>query len=213
MAAEQLPSPNWYVDPWEPSRHRWWDGERWTEHIRQSVLPEVAARVEPHVSAPSSIGNGQPSTVRRGANAFVVDFTDSVLIRALVASYAKTYNGVWVGGTAILTNETLEFQTNAANRAFHGRRRDTSLRLVGITDIVLQRAMLTNIIAIRADGVMLQIRCFGARDLAAEISTRAGIARQVAGDRAPAISVRELNESLFAKEFLELIKAAAKLAD
>jgi hypothetical protein len=22
----------WYADPWEPTRWRWWDGHRWTEH-------------------------------------------------------------------------------------------------------------------------------------------------------------------------------------
>jgi hypothetical protein len=27
-----LPAPGWYRDPADPSRHRWWDGQGWTDH-------------------------------------------------------------------------------------------------------------------------------------------------------------------------------------
>jgi Protein of unknown function (DUF2510) len=28
-----MPQPGWYVDPWNPAAHRWWDGAAWTSNI------------------------------------------------------------------------------------------------------------------------------------------------------------------------------------
>jgi hypothetical protein len=42
-----LPPPNWYPDPQDPSRSRYWDGTRWTEHTHSLVTPTVAATYQP----------------------------------------------------------------------------------------------------------------------------------------------------------------------
>lgn len=41
--------PNWYPDPQNASFVRWWDGQRWTEHVKQ-VVPQLA----PPQSQPAS---------------------------------------------------------------------------------------------------------------------------------------------------------------
>jgi hypothetical protein len=42
-----LPPPNWYPDPQDPSRSRYWDGTRWTEHTHSLVGPPVVATYQP----------------------------------------------------------------------------------------------------------------------------------------------------------------------
>jgi hypothetical protein len=37
-----LPPPNWYPDPHDPSRSRYWDGTRWTDHTHPLAAPTVA---------------------------------------------------------------------------------------------------------------------------------------------------------------------------
>jgi hypothetical protein len=40
--------PGWYVDPYNPSQYRWWDGSRWTGHQR----PAYPSPPEPPVLPP-----------------------------------------------------------------------------------------------------------------------------------------------------------------
>lgn len=53
------PAPDWYGDPWAPGMLRWWDGERWTGHVRP-VAPQSPARparpVQPAGAESSSLG-------------------------------------------------------------------------------------------------------------------------------------------------------------
>jgi Domain of unknown function (DUF4328)/Protein of unknown function (DUF2510) len=44
-----LPPPNWYPDPQDPSRSRYWDGTRWTEHTHALGAPTVAPTYRPLV--------------------------------------------------------------------------------------------------------------------------------------------------------------------
>jgi Domain of unknown function (DUF4328)/Protein of unknown function (DUF2510) len=37
-----LPPPNWYPDPHDPARSRYWDGTRWTEHTHPLAAPAAA---------------------------------------------------------------------------------------------------------------------------------------------------------------------------
>jgi hypothetical protein len=45
-----LPPPNWYPDPQDPSRSRYWDGTRWTEHTHPLAAPTVAPGYRPLVT-------------------------------------------------------------------------------------------------------------------------------------------------------------------
>lgn len=42
-----LPPPNWYPDPHHPSRSRYWDGTRWTEHTHPLAGPTAAPTYRP----------------------------------------------------------------------------------------------------------------------------------------------------------------------
>lgn len=44
-----LPPPNWYPDPQNPSRSRYWDGTHWTEDTHSLAAPTVAATYRPLV--------------------------------------------------------------------------------------------------------------------------------------------------------------------
>ncbi len=35
--------PGWHPDPQDPSRQRWWDGARWTEHLHPAAAPAAPA--------------------------------------------------------------------------------------------------------------------------------------------------------------------------
>lgn len=39
--------PNWYPDPNNPTLVRWWDGQRWTEHVHEAVQSSDESPVEP----------------------------------------------------------------------------------------------------------------------------------------------------------------------
>ena len=145
--------------------------------------------------------------VRRGANVFVIDFADSQLVRGLVSNYARSHGGVWIGGNATLTLGSLEFRANAANRLFHGGRGDLSLDLRLIQDIAVQRALVSDVIAVRTSNAVVQLRCFRADEFAADLWATATTARLRADDPSPLPAVRELSESRFAGELLEIFRS------
>jgi hypothetical protein len=37
-----LPPPGWYQDPADPTQHRWWDGQRWSDPPPTAPLPPAA---------------------------------------------------------------------------------------------------------------------------------------------------------------------------
>ena len=53
------PVPGWYADP-QGSGHRWWDGQRWTEHMQGSTPASapVATAVHPSASAAATDASG-----------------------------------------------------------------------------------------------------------------------------------------------------------
>ena len=48
MSSTPAPPPDWYPDPADPSRQRWWSGQGWTDHRREVPPPAFTA---PAVSA------------------------------------------------------------------------------------------------------------------------------------------------------------------
>jgi hypothetical protein len=52
------PSPGWYRDPSAPHVERWWDGTRWTEHMRAPEAPQQPLAQPGFAPAPGGPGGG-----------------------------------------------------------------------------------------------------------------------------------------------------------
>ena len=67
--------PNWYPDPQDASLVRWWDGQRWTEHV-QHAGPQSAQPVSPAPlpfapgPQPAPVGADAPEPARRKVGLF-----------------------------------------------------------------------------------------------------------------------------------------------
>ena len=84
----------------------------------------------------------------------------------------KLMGGLWVGGTAYLTKDAVEFHPNGLNRAIHKDPESLSvvIPLRGITDVETRFGIGTQIIDIKTAIVTLSIRCYGAPGFAKKIN-------------------------------------------
>jgi len=87
------------------------------------------------------------------------------------AAVKKLMGGLWVGGTAYLTEDALEFHPNGLNRAVHKDPDSLSvvLPLRGITSVEMRQGVITQIIDINTAIGTLSMRCFGAKGFAEKI--------------------------------------------
>ncbi len=93
--------------------------------------------------------------------------------RAGTAIAQKMMGGLWVGGTAYLTPDTIEFHPNGLNKAFHkdADSLSVSIPLGEVTAIERRFGIATKIIDIEtADGI-LSIRCYNSATFADAIET------------------------------------------
>lgn len=83
----------------------------------------------------------------------------------------KLMGGLWVGGTAYLTKDAVEFHPNGLNRAIHKDPESLSvvIPLRGITDVETRFGIGTQIIDIKTAIGTLSIRCYGAPRFAKKI--------------------------------------------
>ena len=88
----------------------------------------------------------------------------------------KLMGGLWVGGTAYLTEDAVEFHPNGLNRAVHKDPESLSvvLPLRGITSVETRFGIATQIIDIKTAIGTLSIRCYGARGFAKKIEAARG---------------------------------------
>lgn len=89
----------------------------------------------------------------------------------------KLMGGLWVGGTAYLTEDAVEFHPNGINRALHRDPDSLSviLPLRSITSVETRFGIGTEIIDIKTAIGTLSVRCYGAKGFAKKIeATRAG---------------------------------------
>lgn len=89
----------------------------------------------------------------------------------------KLMGGLWVGGTAYLTEDAVEFHPNILNRALHSDPDAMSvvLPLRGITSVETRFGIGTQIIDIKTAIGTLSVRCYGASGFAKKIeAARAG---------------------------------------
>lgn len=93
------------------------------------------------------------------------------------AAVKKLMGGLWVGGTAYLTEDAVEFHPNILNRALHSDPDAMSvvLPLRGITSVETRFGIGTQIIDIKTAIGTLSVRCYGASGFAKKIeAARAG---------------------------------------
>lgn len=85
----------------------------------------------------------------------------------------KLMGGLWVGGTAYLTSDALEFHPNGLNRAMHKDPESLSvvLPLRSITGIETRFGIATQIIDIKTAIGTLSLRCCGAKGFADKIKS------------------------------------------
>lgn len=83
----------------------------------------------------------------------------------------KLMGGLWVGGTAYLTADALEFHPNGLNRAVHKDPDALSvvLPLRSITSVETRFGVATQIIDVKTAIGTLSIRCYGAKGFADKI--------------------------------------------
>ena len=91
----------------------------------------------------------------------------------------RKQGGLWVGGKAALTTSTLSFAPNSMNQALHAAPEDLeiSISLANISNVVVHRGLITDMIEIRTNAGILKIKCFKAKAFAAAIEATRNAAR------------------------------------
>lgn len=125
---------------------------------------------------------------KRAANALVTDAESRLpglvpgvrRVEATLDRFKSAHGGLWVGGRATLSTESLTFHPNALNRGVQTGSLDIEIPLPEIVGIEVLPAFGTNVIAIRTPLSAVKIRCFGADAFAKQIAQQAGVDLQKA---------------------------------
>jgi hypothetical protein len=108
---EQSPPPGWYTDPDGPGQ-RWWDGERWTDHVSdvEFVLHPPSAYVPQHpVPVRPETPEPAPEVERRRVESPPGLFWAlPALVVFMIAGAAGTWVSIAVGGETVRTLGGLE---------------------------------------------------------------------------------------------------------
>lgn len=102
-------------------------------------------------------------------------------MRAAIGAARKVAGGLWIGGTAILRERSLQFQPNALNAGMHEGRTSFVLVLDRLRSIAVRRALATSIITLDTDDPDLpsiELRCWDARGFAARIEAASQASRR-----------------------------------
>jgi hypothetical protein len=127
---------------------------------------------------------------KRAANALIADAEASLSRGSLRAGPAEAtldrfqsaHGGLWVGGRATLTTESIRFAPNALNRAIQTGSLDIEIPLPDVVAVEVLPAFVTSVIAIRTLQSTLRIRCLRAGSFAGQIARLAGVALLKRGD-------------------------------
>jgi hypothetical protein len=120
---------------------------------------------------------------RRGANALITDAKAKLLpfiphagqAEATLDRFKTTHRGLWVGGRATLTVESISFHPNAINRGIHTGSLDIEVPLPDIVSVEVLPALGSSVIAIRTPRSVVRFRCFRANKFARQIAELAGV--------------------------------------
>ena len=100
-----------------------------------------------------------------------IDQVDAALDR-----FKSAHGGLWVGGRAALSTESLYFHPNGVNRSLHAGTLDIEVPLSDIVSIEVLPAFVSSVIAISTPQSAVKIRCFRADAFAGQIARLAGVA-------------------------------------
>lgn len=78
----------------------------------------------------------------------------------------RYYGGLWVGGTAIVTDDTLRFEPNGLNRIFLAEDVSFAIPLRELRSVRVEPAMATDIVVLTTATGERRVRCYQAKDLA-----------------------------------------------
>ena len=129
---------------------------------------------------------------KRGANALIADAEARLPSLApgsrqaapALDRFRSAYGGLWVGGRATLTTESLLFRPNAVNRGIHAGSLDIEIPLSEITSVEILPALVSSVITLHTPQSAVKIRCFRAAPFASQIAQLAEAdLRTVAGGR------------------------------
>jgi hypothetical protein len=111
----QAPPPGWYTDPHGPGE-RWWDGERWTDHVSdvQFVLHPPSAHAPEQPLPPAAAPAALPAAPAPGPDRSRPESPPPIfwalpaLVVAMIAGAAGTWVAVGVDGRTVATLSGLE---------------------------------------------------------------------------------------------------------
>src|SRR5262249_36208687 len=120
---------------------------------------------------------------KRAANALVTDAEAKLpgaiprarQVEATLDRFKAAHGGLWVGGRAALTTESICFRPNAVNRGLHTGTLDIEIPLSDIVNIEVLPAFVSSVIAISTRQSAVRIRCFRAAAFARQIARQAGV--------------------------------------
>jgi hypothetical protein len=118
---------------------------------------------------------------QRVANALIKD-AEATLPRRGLVRFKSAYGGLWVGGRATLTAESVCFHPNAVNRGVHTGSLDIQIPLPDIVGIEVLPAFVSSVITISTQQTAVRIRCFRANTFASQIARLAGVVLLRRGD-------------------------------
>jgi len=120
---------------------------------------------------------------KRAANALITDAEATLpsltprvhQVEAKLDRFRSAHGGLWVGGRATLTTESVGFHPNAVNRSFQMGSLDIEIPLPDIVSIEVLPAFVSSVIALRTPRSAVKIRCLRAEGFARQIAQLAGV--------------------------------------
>jgi hypothetical protein len=94
----------------------------------------------------------------------------SKFLKIFLKLFSVVWGGLWVGGKIIVDTDTVRFSSNALNDFFHEKHYDAKLRLFEIDQIQYLGGIGTGIIHLHSSKGELTFRCYGAKQLAEQLS-------------------------------------------
>jgi len=100
-------------------------------------------------------------------NFYIVPFASNgvagmVIADAVIKSFKKMFDGLWVGGTVYMASDCVIFNPNSLNKMLHSNVGRIEIPRSDIVGVDKEFGLVTSIICIKTNNGILKIRCYGA---------------------------------------------------